>query len=410
MKKTNCLRILSLLIAISLIVNICSMSKASSKIKLNRTNVTVYIGDSFTLKLKNSKNNPKWSSSKKSIATVNSNGKITAKKAGVTKIVAKYDKRKYTCKVTVPRQYISKKSITLEIGENKEISIYGVSNNDNIVWSTSNKKIATVSDGIINGVNNGITTISGTTNNGRGNTYKCKVVVYSYKYPAPNPTPIVKPTQTISPTNTPVITPANTPIVTQNPVPTPKDEFLPTAPPIVIPTSTPILPTSMPTNTTNPSSPSSNPSDVKQKLLIEENIRYELELSEIKSKYEADIQSVNAAIYFAKLHDDYYKGTTAQYNAEVKDLTQKIASIEKQIAALSGNNSEEARLRISKLKKELQYYDDILNTLEDQWALRMEIEEYNSILEIINNDYKIAIASAEERHRKALEEIISKNI
>jgi uncharacterized protein YjdB len=43
----------------------------------------------------------KWQSSNKTVATVNANGKVTAKKKGTAIITASlYDKR-YTCKVTV---------------------------------------------------------------------------------------------------------------------------------------------------------------------------------------------------------------------------------------------------------------------------------------------------------------------
>lgn len=47
---------------------------------------------------------PKFSSTSKRIATVNKSGKITAKKAGVCYIIAKYGKKKVRCKVVVKRQ------------------------------------------------------------------------------------------------------------------------------------------------------------------------------------------------------------------------------------------------------------------------------------------------------------------
>ncbi len=66
-------------------------------------------------------------------------------------------------------------------------------------------------------------------------------------------------------------------------------------------------------------------------MLTEENIRYELELSEIKSKYKGEIQVIYNAIYFVTLNDDYYKGTEAQYSAEVSNLTKEIASIKSKL-------------------------------------------------------------------------------
>jgi len=194
-------------------MDIVSISEAKSKVNLNKTKVTLCIGDSITLKLKNSKNKPDWSSNKKSVVTVSSSGKVTAKKAGAAKITAKVGKNKYICKITVPKQYISKASLTLDVGENKEISIYGVSDNDNIVWKSNDKKIATITDdGIITGIGEGKTTISGTVNNGKGKTYECNVVVISTQKPVQTPSPTQNPIPTIKPTKTP--------IVTQEPVPT----------------------------------------------------------------------------------------------------------------------------------------------------------------------------------------------
>lgn len=80
-----------------------------SKIVLNYTKKTLDIGDSFTLKVKavtpkKAEKKVTFTSSKKSIATVASNGKVTAKKSGTAVITVKsaVDKKiKATCKITV---------------------------------------------------------------------------------------------------------------------------------------------------------------------------------------------------------------------------------------------------------------------------------------------------------------------
>ena len=74
-----------------------------SKIKLSKKNLTLYVGNTKTLKLKGTNKAPKWSSSKKSVATVTKKGKIKAKKKGSTVITAKLGKKKYKCKVTVKK-------------------------------------------------------------------------------------------------------------------------------------------------------------------------------------------------------------------------------------------------------------------------------------------------------------------
>lgn len=74
---------------------------AAKRIKLSKKSVTLYIGQTKTIKLKGTTKKPKWSSSKKSVATVSKKGKIKAKKKGSAVIVAKLGKKKYKCKVKV---------------------------------------------------------------------------------------------------------------------------------------------------------------------------------------------------------------------------------------------------------------------------------------------------------------------
>ena len=76
-------------------------AKKKKKVALNKTKLTLTVGKSYKLKLKNNKKKIKWSSSKKKVATVSKTGKVKAKKAGTTRITAKVGKKKYVCKVTV---------------------------------------------------------------------------------------------------------------------------------------------------------------------------------------------------------------------------------------------------------------------------------------------------------------------
>lgn len=84
-------------------------AEAATKVKLNKKAVTLTITDSkknptTTLKVKGVSSKvakkAKWSTSKKSVATVKK-GKVTAKKAGKATITCKVKGKKYTCKVTV---------------------------------------------------------------------------------------------------------------------------------------------------------------------------------------------------------------------------------------------------------------------------------------------------------------------
>lgn len=76
-------------------------AKAKSKVKLNTKSITMEVGSSKKLTLKKAKaKKVKWSTSNKNIARV-VKGKVTAKASGSCKVVAKYQGKKYTCKVTV---------------------------------------------------------------------------------------------------------------------------------------------------------------------------------------------------------------------------------------------------------------------------------------------------------------------
>lgn len=75
----------------------------SKEVKLNKTKVTLTVGKSTILKVKNILEGAKvtWDTNKKTVVSVTKKGKVTAKKAGTAKIIAKVDGKKYICKVTV---------------------------------------------------------------------------------------------------------------------------------------------------------------------------------------------------------------------------------------------------------------------------------------------------------------------
>ena len=71
--------------------------------KINKTNATIVTGKTLTLKVSGVPSTVKWESSNKSIATVSSKGKVTAKKAGKATITAKVNGKSYSCKITVKK-------------------------------------------------------------------------------------------------------------------------------------------------------------------------------------------------------------------------------------------------------------------------------------------------------------------
>ena len=80
----------------------------ASSTKINITKKTLNIGESCKLKITGTKKKIKWSTSNKQVATVNSDGKVKAKKKGTAIITAKVGKKSYKCKITVTNEKIRK--------------------------------------------------------------------------------------------------------------------------------------------------------------------------------------------------------------------------------------------------------------------------------------------------------------
>lgn len=70
-------------------------------IKLNKKIAAITAGKTLQLKLTGTKAAVKWTTSSKTVATVDQKGKVTGKKAGKAVITATANKKKYTCTVTV---------------------------------------------------------------------------------------------------------------------------------------------------------------------------------------------------------------------------------------------------------------------------------------------------------------------
>ena len=77
-----------------------------TKLQLSKTSKTLYVGDTYTLKLKGTTEKPGWHSSNPSIASVDNSGNITARKNGTVIITATYKKQTYSCSVEILPQHI----------------------------------------------------------------------------------------------------------------------------------------------------------------------------------------------------------------------------------------------------------------------------------------------------------------
>lgn len=113
-----------------------------SRVYLSRSKISAVQGKKYTLKMRGTSRKVKWSSTKKSVASVTSKGKITAKKAGTAYVKAKVGGKTYKCKVTVKKPVISAKKATLYVGMVKNLKL----NNNalKVQWITDNTQVATV--------------------------------------------------------------------------------------------------------------------------------------------------------------------------------------------------------------------------------------------------------------------------
>lgn len=137
------------------------MAEAANNVYLNETDITLELGHYQTLKVKGTSEKVTWKSANNKAATVSSNGKVTAMGWGSTKIYAYVGNKKLTAKVTIVQ--MNKKNVALAAGNTAQLTLWGA--NSGVTWTSSNKKVATVSDkGLVTAVANGTATITATFN------------------------------------------------------------------------------------------------------------------------------------------------------------------------------------------------------------------------------------------------------
>ena len=100
--------LLSIVLCLVLIAQGVSVENisAATKVKINKTKASIYVGKTVQLKVTGTKKKVTWKSSNKKVATVTSKGKVKGVKKGTTKITATVSKKKYVCKVTVKNKAV----------------------------------------------------------------------------------------------------------------------------------------------------------------------------------------------------------------------------------------------------------------------------------------------------------------
>lgn len=134
MRKTIKEMLLFVVVAV-LFNSIISPMQVQAAAKLNTSKKTVYVGESFGLKVKGISGKVKWSSSDKSVASVSQKGKVTAKKAGKATITAKVSSKILRCTVTVKKKLTpsdARKNISFELYDAKWGVIALLKNNNDV--------------------------------------------------------------------------------------------------------------------------------------------------------------------------------------------------------------------------------------------------------------------------------------
>lgn len=165
---------------------------AVTGVMLDKTKVEITIGETMLLKATVTPNDAanqdvKWTSSNQNIATVDTNGKVTAINVGTAAIIVTTDDGGKTanCEVTVNPIYVTgvildKNDAEIPIGESEILKATVSPSNatyQDIQWISSNQDIATVDkNGKVTALAIGTATITVTTDDG-GKTANCIVTV-----------------------------------------------------------------------------------------------------------------------------------------------------------------------------------------------------------------------------------------
>jgi uncharacterized protein YjdB len=151
-------------------------ASSNTTVSLNKTSATIYVDNSITLKLAGTNKSAVWSTTNSGVATVNSKGKVTAKKAGTATITAKVNGKSYRCKIKVKNVVLSTNKITLKFGKSTTLKLQG-----GTIKSVKSSKpsVATINkSGKVTAKKTGSTTLTVTST--KNKKYTCKVTVVAY--------------------------------------------------------------------------------------------------------------------------------------------------------------------------------------------------------------------------------------
>lgn len=174
---------------------VVTVKQAVKTIKLNKTLITGRKGTKVTLKAKVTPTKAdnrivKWQSSNKKIVTVNKKGVVTVKSKGCAVIKCTsgdgsgvYSKCVVNNSSKAKSIKLNKKSAKISAGLGLKLKATVKGNCKEVLWKSSNNKVATVTDsGIVKGIENGKAVISVQTMDGSKKVAKCTVTVTGHNF------------------------------------------------------------------------------------------------------------------------------------------------------------------------------------------------------------------------------------
>ena len=237
-----------------------------TKISLNKEELKLEKGASETLQVNytpadtTDSKETLWSSSEHSVATVE-NGVVTAVGKGNALITARCGRYTATCKVSVSEKEVTPSPdpeekpleeialnqtlLELEQGESESLTVSykpeDTTDNKDIIWSSNDETVATVSDGVVTAVGKGTTVITAKVGKCEAtctvNVSEKQVQPSPSEKPSPSEDPTPTPSEKPEPSEDPTPTPSEKPSPSEDPTPTPSEK--PSPSPSEDPTPTP---------------------------------------------------------------------------------------------------------------------------------------------------------------------------
>lgn len=133
---------LSSLLALLMVVSLAAVPSSAATIKISKSSFNLTKGYCTTLSVSGTTATPTWSTGNKTIATVNSSGKVVGRSVGSTYIYAKVNGKTLKSKVTVVAGKISvgKSEVNLDKGDTTTVKIKAIGTHT-ISVSSSNKAV-----------------------------------------------------------------------------------------------------------------------------------------------------------------------------------------------------------------------------------------------------------------------------